>query len=180
MTTHPPKRVLITGGARSGKSRFAESQLADFPEVDYVATSTDSDDDPEWAERIELHRARRPDTWKTIETCDLVGVLEQDGPPVLIDCLSLWLADACSHAGVWEQAPEANAKLALRVDDVVEAWTRSPRHVIAVTNEVGAGVVPDTMSGRRYRDELGILNARIAAVSHETWVLIAGRPLLLP
>ena len=175
-----PKRVLVTGGARSGKSRFAERLLEGHDLVEYVATADPEALDAEFAARVDAHRRRRPDGWTTTETCDLVGVLGRPGPPVLIDCLSLWLAHACERSGLWEEAAGADAALARVIDELVDAWGQSPRRIVAVTNEVGSGVVPDTLSGRRYRDELGILNARIAAVSTEIWLVVAGRPLRLP
>jgi adenosylcobinamide kinase/adenosylcobinamide-phosphate guanylyltransferase len=76
--------------------------------------------------------------------------------------------------GIWSGAAEADARLAAAIDDVVEAWTRSRRRVIAVSNEVGSGVVPATPSGRRFRDELGVLNARIAAASDRVVLVTAG------
>jgi adenosylcobinamide kinase/adenosylcobinamide-phosphate guanylyltransferase len=78
--------------------------------------------------------------------------------------------------GVWTDAPDADVRLAASVDAVVEAWTGAVRPVVAVSNEVGSGVVPATPSGRRYRDELGVLNARIAAASDRVWLMTAGLP----
>ncbi len=103
-----PTRRLVTGGARSGKSSWAEQQLADRDRVDYVATSH-WPDDPDWAERVRLHRERRPASWSTIETIDLVSVLaSQDDAPVLIDCLGVWLTRVMDETGVWEQTPGAD------------------------------------------------------------------------
>jgi adenosylcobinamide kinase/adenosylcobinamide-phosphate guanylyltransferase len=79
-------------------------------------------------------------------------------------------------SGIWSGAAEADARLAAAIDDVVEAWTRSRRRVVAVSNEVGSGVVPATPSGRRFRDELGVLNTRIAAASDRVWLMTAGLP----
>lgn len=179
-STRFAKRSLVTGGARSGKSAFAEAMVASFDVVDYVATGPSGDSDPEWAERVTLHQQRRPQTWTTTETADLVKVLGQDGPPVLIDCLALWLTHQCDVAGIWEQTDGSAQRLAAAVDALLAAWSTTTRRVIAVTNEVGSGIVPDTSSGRRFRDELGRLNARIAAGSEETWLLTAGRAQLLP
>lgn len=174
------KRVLVTGGARSGKSRFAEGLLESEAVVEYVATASAAPDDLEWQARISEHRSRRPASWLTVESDDLARILGEEGAPILIDCLSLWLAGACDRAGLWDDGPSGEALVAEAIDELVDAWRSSARHVVAVTNEVGSGIVPDTISGRRYRDALGILNARIAAVSDETWLVVAGRPLLLP
>jgi adenosylcobinamide kinase/adenosylcobinamide-phosphate guanylyltransferase len=132
--------------------------------------------DAEWDDRVAVHRARRPASWRTLETVDLPAVLGSPGPPVLLDCLSTWLARTMDDCGVWTGAPDADALLASAVDAAVQAWERAARRVTAVSNEVGSGVVPATPSGRRFRDELGALNARIAARSHRVWLMTAGLP----
>jgi adenosylcobinamide kinase/adenosylcobinamide-phosphate guanylyltransferase len=170
------RRVLVLGGARSGKSHYAESLLSTVGEVDYVACGGAARDDAEWADRIALHRDRRPASWNTIETIDLVTVLRSTGPPVLIDCLTTWLAGTMDECGVWEDEVGADARLATAVDAVVGAWSRAARRVIGVSNEVGSGIVPATPSGRRFRDELGVLNARIAAGSDRVVLVTAGLP----
>ena len=170
-------RVLVLGGARSGKSRFAEQSLDAHAAVTYVACGATPDgQDPEWDARVQLHRRRRPAGWHTLETQDLEAVLRPDPAPALVDCLSTWLATAMDDCGVWTEQPGADAALVARIDSVVAAWTASTRHVVAVSNEVGSGVVPATVSGRRYRDELGVLNARIAAASDQVWLVVAGIP----
>lgn len=151
------RRVLVLGGARSGKSSEAERRLLAEPHVVYVATSILGDDE-EWNARVAAHRARRPASWETVETLDLVPLLEADGPPLLVDCLTLWLAGGGD------------------ADLLVKAWRRTARRVVAVSNEVGSGVVPATPSGREFRDALGRLNAAIAAESDEVWLMTAGIP----
>jgi adenosylcobinamide kinase/adenosylcobinamide-phosphate guanylyltransferase len=169
--------VLVLGGARSGKSRFAEDQLRGRAGVDYVACGLlPGAGDAEWDTRVAQHRARRPVSWRTLETVDLPTVLRSPGPPALLDCLSTWLARTMDDCGVWSDAPDADARLARAVDAVVAAWAAAARPVTAVSNEVGSGVVPATPSGRRFRDELGVLNARIAARSDRVWLLTAGLP----
>jgi adenosylcobinamide kinase / adenosylcobinamide-phosphate guanylyltransferase len=171
------RRVLVLGGARSGKSHFAERSLASAATVTYVACGARPDgSDRDWDERVRIHQQRRPATWRTHETQDLVAVLELDPAPALIDCLSTWLATAMDHCRIWSDEPGADGQLIERVDAVVTAWGNSSRHVVAVSNEVGSGVVPATPSGRRFRDELGVLNARIAALSDEVWLVVAGIP----
>lgn len=177
-----PRRTLVTGGARSGKSLEAERRLETFPEVLYVATSGHREGDAEWAGRVSLHRERRPASWRTSETCDLVPVLAEDGPPVLIDCLSLWLTDAMDRVGAWDDATWASdgeRALHERVAELVAAVRQTTRTVVAVTNEVGSGVVPATASGRRFRDELGRLNAAFAAECEHVLLVVAGQALVL-
>ncbi len=169
-------RVLVTGGSRSGKSRHAESLLSGA-DVDYVATGfPPSPDDPDWAERVRLHRARRPGSWSTIETLDVADVLAADsGRPVLVDCLSLWLTRVIDRCGGWDGSmPHA---LAREVDALVGAVRTTARPVVLVTNEVGWGVVPAHESGRVFRDLLGVLNAQVAAECDEVWLCVSGIPL---
>ncbi|MFD9428512.1 MULTISPECIES: bifunctional adenosylcobinamide kinase/adenosylcobinamide-phosphate guanylyltransferase [unclassified Streptomyces] len=177
-----PRRTLVTGGARSGKSLEAEQRLETFPEVVYVATGGRRAGDAEWAARVGLHRERRPSTWRTEETCELAGLLTRDGPPLLIDCLSLWLTDAMDRVGAWDDARWADGgeeALRERVAELVHAVRGTPRKVVAVTNEVGSGVVPATAAGRRFRDELGRLNAAVAAECEEVLLVVAGQVLVL-
>jgi adenosylcobinamide kinase / adenosylcobinamide-phosphate guanylyltransferase len=175
--TRPRRRVLVLGGARSGKSAYAEGLLAHAASVVYVATGmVPSPADPEWAARVQAHRDRRPRGWSTAETQDLASVLSAPGPPALVDDLSTWLAAAMDAADVWADAPGSDAALAARVAEFVAAWFATRRTVIAVSAEVGQGLVPATSSGRRFRDELGRLNAAIAAGSDEVWFVTAGLP----
>lgn len=167
-------RILVLGGARSGKSTWAEQQLARADAVDYVATSPGRPDDAEWVERIRLHQQRRPAHWRTLETRDVAGVLERDGAPVLIDCLGTWLTAICDEVGVWTDESDADQRLAGQVEHLVRAWQLTDRHAIAVSNEVGMGVVPSSASGRRFRDDLGRLNMAMAAASDEVYLLVAG------
>ena len=168
--------VLVLGGARSGKSATAEAMLAGREAVHYVATGPlPGAGDAEWDARVRDHRERRPAHWRTQETLELDQVLAApDRTPVLIDCLSTWLARVMDDCGVWSGRPAADHELATRLDRLAESWQATRRPVIAVSNEVGSGVVPGTVSGRRYRDELGRLNTRIAAGSREVWLCTAG------
>ena len=177
-----PLRTLVVGGARSGKSREAERMLADRGDVVYVATSTPASeaDDPEWAARVAAHRARRPGSWRTVETLDLAGLLAEDGPPLLVDCLTLWLTRVLDRHDAWSPgAWEAGAGAAVGADvaDLLAAWRATRRRVVAVSNEVGQGVVPADAGTRRWRDEMGRLNARLAAETEDVRVVVAGRVL---
>jgi adenosylcobinamide kinase/adenosylcobinamide-phosphate guanylyltransferase len=127
---------------------------------------------------VAAHRARRPAGWQTVETTDLLPLLAEPGP-LLVDCLSLWLTAVLDEAGAWAGDPAALEKARGRVDELVTAWRSAPGPVVAVSNEVGSGVVPATASGRMFRDELGRLNARIAAQSEDVVLLVAGLPTTL-
>ncbi len=192
-TSSPGRRTLVLGGARSGKSAWAEAQLAAEPAVTYVATSGERPGDKEWVDRVALHRARRPPGWTTVESTDLAALLRDavSGQPLLVDCVSLWLAAAADEAGIWScvhgtagcadctGAAAADAKMAATCDELVAAWRGTRARAFLVSNEVGSGVVPATASGRRYRDELGRRNARLAAESDSVVMLVAGRALAL-
>ncbi|MDT0444103.1 bifunctional adenosylcobinamide kinase/adenosylcobinamide-phosphate guanylyltransferase [Streptomyces johnsoniae] len=178
-----PRRTLVLGGARSGKSAEAERRLAAFPEVMYVATGGRRGDDPEWTARVTAHRERRPPGWTTVETCDLVPLLARaEGPPLLIDCLALWLTDAMDAAGAWETERWADGgarELAARTAALVAAVRGTQRTVVLVSNETGSGIVPATASGRLFRDELGRLNAAVAAECEHVLLTVAGTALPL-
>ncbi len=171
-------RTLVIGGARSGKSREAERLLAAESDVTYVATSYPAGDDPEWAERIRRHQLDRPAHWETEETLDLVGVLAGAGGPVLVDCLTLWLTRVMDRHDAWDDdawAGSAEKAVQQDIDALLTAWRSTTRRVVAVTNEVGQGVVPDTAAGRRFRDVMGRLNADLAALTEDVRWCAAGR-----
>ncbi|MEU6082869.1 bifunctional adenosylcobinamide kinase/adenosylcobinamide-phosphate guanylyltransferase [Streptomyces sp. NPDC047108] len=178
-----PRRTLVLGGARSGKSVEAERRLESFPDVVYVATGGTREGDDDWAERVALHRERRPRSWRTAETCELVPLLAEEGPPLLIDCLALWLTDAMDRAGAWDEerwaSGVARRELHERTDALTQAVRATTRRVVAVSNEVGSGVHPATSAGRRFRDELGRLNAAFGAECEHLLLVVAGQPLPL-
>jgi len=171
-------RTLVLGGARSGKSREAERLLAAEPEVGYVATAYPADHDDEWAERVRLHQVRRPAHWTTVETVDLVPLLETTGPALLVDCLTLWLTRVMDRHDAWDDATWAaggESGVLEEIDRLLTAWSATGRRVVAVSNEVGQGVVPETRAGRRFRDVMGHLNARVAAATEDVRWCVAGR-----
>jgi adenosylcobinamide kinase/adenosylcobinamide-phosphate guanylyltransferase len=170
-------RVLVLGGSRSGKSDYAESLLAEEHEVVYVATAVTRPGDDEWGERIRRHRDRRRSAWHTLETGDVAAVLAAPGPPVLIDSVTTWLAAAMDASGCW--AGELPGELDRRIERFVAEWQKTTRHAIAVSDEVGLGIVPDTAAGRRFRDSLGLLNQRLAAAADEVHLVVAGLPMRL-
>jgi adenosylcobinamide kinase/adenosylcobinamide-phosphate guanylyltransferase len=170
-------RTLVTGGVRSGKSVVAERLLATAGQVTYVATGPRSDD-PDWAERVATHRDRRPADWTTIETTDLATALSGLTGPALVDCLGTWLTSVLDELAVWE-APQASWEpaLAARLRRVTDAWEQCPYDVVAVTNEVGWGVVSEHRSGRIFADWLGRLNQQVAAASDRVLLVVAGQVL---
>ena len=175
----PARRSLVLGGSSSGKSRHAERLLDGEEQVTYVATSRDDASDPEWAERIERHRQRRPARWTTVETSDPAKLLGQgDAGALLLDSVTTWLAQVMDDCGCWLEIPpaDANLRLASSVDSLVRAWASAPARVVAVSDEVGSCIVPETASGRRFRGALGELNQRLAEVADEVWLVTAGIP----
>ncbi|MGH3562119.1 MAG: bifunctional adenosylcobinamide kinase/adenosylcobinamide-phosphate guanylyltransferase, partial [Mycobacterium sp.] len=172
-----PARTLVIGGARSGKSAYAETLLAADAEVTYLATGGIRDEDPEWAERVELHRARRPASWRTVETCDVADQLRVADAPLLVDCLGTWLTARMDRHRVWDGGPLDAVRA--DIDELVVAWRDCPVPAVAVSNEVGSGIVPTTVSGRFFRDLLGTLNARIGAECERVVLMVAGIPMPL-
>lgn len=174
-----PHRTLVTGGARSGKSTEAELRLLAEPKVVYAATGPvpDAATDPEWAERIALHVSRRPWWWRTEQTTELADLLRERRGAVLIDCLGTWLTAVMDRSGLWEEEPPpgAEAHVDAAIEELLEAWRSTSAYVVAVTNEVGSGVVPATRSGRLFQDRLGLLNQWIGAESEEVVLVTAGR-----
>ncbi|WP_034386182.1 bifunctional adenosylcobinamide kinase/adenosylcobinamide-phosphate guanylyltransferase [Deinococcus sp. YIM 77859] len=165
--------VFVTGGARSGKSRFAERRAAAAgAEVTYLATAQALD--AEMAERIARHRADRPASWLTAEEpLDVPAALQAaPTPTVLLDCLSLWVSNLLL-------ADLPDAAVLSRADALLAAARARPGLTVLVTNEVGFGIVPDNALARRYRDLLGWVNQKAAAASDEAWLLLSGLPLQL-
>ncbi|HEY3562510.1 MAG TPA: bifunctional adenosylcobinamide kinase/adenosylcobinamide-phosphate guanylyltransferase [Kribbella sp.] len=171
-------RTLVLGGARSGKSIAAERLLADVPEVVYVATGGDDSGDSEWADRVAKHQARRPASWGLAETIDLVPLLDAPGPPLLIDCLTLWLSRTMDVVGVWSELSRAEL-VEQRIAELAAAWSTTPRRVVAVSNDVGSGIVPADPGTRLFRDLMGRLNTTISLASDQVLWTVAGRTLPL-
>ena len=181
--------VLITGGARAGKSDFAADLARDAgPDVLFVATARPGDD--EMKERIARHRSTRPAEWDTLEEpTDLVGALARHGgryDAVVLDCMTLWVSNLLLDI---EAGREVQAGRILKTDGEVEVsrileklldWHRGESStLIVVTNEVGMGIVPDNPLGRRYRDLLGRANRLVAASADRVYLLVAGVPMQL-
>jgi adenosylcobinamide kinase/adenosylcobinamide-phosphate guanylyltransferase len=176
----PPRTTFVLGGARSGKSAHAERLAAasGLP-VSYLATAAlprhgDTAVDAEFEQRIAVHRARRPAHWHTVETgIDLAGALIGAQGCILIDCLTLWLTALFYPEG----ADTPCSDWAERIAAFDEALASSRSRVIVVSNEIGLGVVPMGAQTRRFVDELGRLNQRIAARCDEVLMMVAGIPM---
>lgn len=174
-----PLKTVVTGGVRSGKSRCAEALLARADRVTYVAPGPAWAEDQQWRARVAQHRSRRPGHWQTWEDTDLAGVLARLETPALIDCLGTWLTAHLDDLQVWDGGTSWTAALESRIDALVTAWTASEQRLVVVTNEVGMGLVSPHRSGRIFADWLGWVNQRIAAVSDEVILVVAGRHLRL-
>jgi adenosyl cobinamide kinase/adenosyl cobinamide phosphate guanylyltransferase len=165
--------VLITGGARSGKSRYAEERAREAGARRlYLATAEAKDD--EMARRIAKHRERRGKEWMTVEEpIELSAELLRRRGEVdcaLVDCLTLWLSN------LMEQGEEAVTK---QVDELIDAMTLLDFHVFFVTNEVGSAIVPDNALARSFRDLVGWANQRMAQVADEVVLMVAGLPVFV-
>ena len=164
------KVTLVLGGARSGKSRYAESLMAALPPP-WIYIATAEAGDAEMAERIAAHRARRGPDWRTIEAlANLDRVLaDHRAEPVLVDCLTLWLSKLLLDDGALEDEMVRMEKSLL--------LATAPK--VLVSNEVGGGIVPEHPLGRRFRDLQGLLNQRVAALADRVVLMVAGLPLVV-
>lgn len=164
-------RTLVLGGIRSGKSRWAETAFAGEPVVRYVATGAPADGDPTWARRVAEHRDRRAESWRTVETADVAAVLRDDpATATLVDDLGGWLTAALDRRG-WD-----GGSVTADVDELVTAVDGFTAPLALVSPEVGLTVVAATASGRRFTDELGTLNQRLAQCCEQVVLVVAGLP----
>ncbi|WP_246666099.1 bifunctional adenosylcobinamide kinase/adenosylcobinamide-phosphate guanylyltransferase [Aquamicrobium sp. LC103] len=161
--------TFLLGGARSGKSAYAEKLASGFPAPwFYIATAQSFDDEME--ERIAAHKARRDNGWKTVEApLDLAGALQDvpAGSPVLVDCLTLWVSN--------HLLAESDLRAECERLATVLAKPRGPWFVVA--NEVGLGIVPDNALARRFRDVAGRLNQHVAEAADRVLFMVAGMPM---
>ena len=172
---------LILGGARSGKSQFAQqqAQALEQPKTPVVYVATASAQDSEMAERIQHHRQHRPAHWPTVEThTQLADTLTQvcvqhPQSPVLVDCLTLWLSNCLiadeQQSGTWAQERAA----------LFSILTNYPQPLLTVSNEVGSGIVPMGELSRRFVDEAGRLHQDLAKIASQVTLVVAGLPLIL-
>jgi adenosyl cobinamide kinase/adenosyl cobinamide phosphate guanylyltransferase len=162
--------ALVLGGARSGKSRYAESLITALPPP-WIYVATGQAGDQEMAARIDAHRARRGSDWRTIETpIDIAAALSaREKSPILVDCLTLWLSNLFL----------AEANIEAEIARLERALAAPGAAIVLVANEVGSGIVPEHPLGRRFRDWQGVLNQRIAASADRVVLVVAGLPVAL-
>lgn len=170
--------MLVLGGARSGKSTYAQ-QLAHTLGGDHVLfVATAQAGDADMAQRIARHRQSRPAAWRTIEAPRHVGQALRshlgDAATVLIDCMTLLVSNILLSAGMPPDLEKAEGALQDEIDTLVQACQTSPATCIVVSNEVGLGLVPDTPLGRVYRDLLGRANQTLATHAQSVYFMIAG------
>jgi adenosylcobinamide kinase/adenosylcobinamide-phosphate guanylyltransferase len=176
-----PGIILVTGGARSGKSAFAQELATEIGEpVVYIATAEGRD--PEMRDRIAKHKMSRPSTWQTVEApLDLAGAICSSSPKtavILIDCLTLFVNNLfLQELGSLDETenpviePEIETKIEAKITGVIQAAQAAPAVVIFVSNEVGSGLVPPYNLGRIYRDIVGRVNQQVAKVASQVfWV----------
>jgi adenosylcobinamide kinase / adenosylcobinamide-phosphate guanylyltransferase len=165
------RRTLVLGGARSGKSRYAESLITALPPP-WIYIATAEGRDAEMAERIAQHRTRRGKAWQTIDAPhDLASALRAAAgtAPLLVDCLTLWLSN--------RMLADADVDADIRGLEAALDCRTGP--IVLVSNEVGSGIVPDNALARRFRDLQGQLNQRLAARADRVVLLVAGVPLVV-
>ena len=172
--------TFIIGGARSGKTALAQSLCRPESRVAYVATLRAEDD--EMRQRIRRHRSTRPTTWSTIEEplaiAAAVRRASHEFDSIVLDCLTLWLSNFC-----WEHracdAEELERRALAEAEDLVAGARASACHLIAVSNEVGCGIVPENAVARAFRDLQGFVNQAVARAADEVWQTVAGIPVRL-
>jgi adenosylcobinamide kinase / adenosylcobinamide-phosphate guanylyltransferase len=169
-------RTLVLGGIKSGKSRWAEAAIAEslgpVEPVRYLATGSVTDTDPAWLRRIAQHRDRRPPHWSTVESDDIPTHLHQPpAAPTLVDDVPGWLTAVLDRRG-WE-----NGSVSADVDEMLAAVASFDSPLVLVSHEVGLTIVAATVSGRRFTDELGALNQRLATLCDRVVLMVAGQPL---
>lgn len=176
--------MLVLGGARSGKSAYAEGVFTGGSPVDYFATGTvpaarpTTIDERHWRDRIEWHRSRRPSHWQTLEFASARDVIPQlrsrpPGTACLVDDLGTWLTRVIDETGGWSGSLDPSRASARQLIAAVA----ERRDIVLVSPEVGLGVIPSSRAGSIFRDELGILNAEIAAVCDRVVLVVAGQPM---
>lgn len=168
--------MLVLGGIRSGKSQWAESAIAaavtGSQPVCYLATGPALAGDADWEARVAAHRSRRPTSWSTVETTDVATQLRSaPGAATLVDDIGSWLTAAMDRSGAWRGGSVADD-----VADLLDAVRGFASPLALVSPEVGLTVVPPTEAGRRFADELGLLNQRLAAVCDRVVLVVAGQP----
>jgi len=171
------KSILLTGGARSGKSKMAQELATKAGrQVLFVATATAGDD--EMRQRIERHRKARPKDWKTLEASSNLGnkITKNSGgvKTVIIDCITLLISNIFEQIGENAKAAAVEKAVTAEIEELIECMKKSRANFIIVTNEVGLGIVPGDPVSRLYRDLLGKANQMLATHVDEVYLLVAG------
>jgi adenosylcobinamide kinase/adenosylcobinamide-phosphate guanylyltransferase len=189
MNSPANKLVFLLGGARSGKSIFAEQCALAFDNVLYFATALEpANNDTEFSERIKKHKARRPAHWKTFEPPDSLELLTEachsltkrgQNAAVVVDCATLWLAGVLTRSFDHYSVAQLPRHLVVEAEHFLQMLTALPATVFVVSNEVGEGVVPPAASGRLFRDSLGQLNMQLMEKAQWGCVFSAGRALMV-
>jgi adenosylcobinamide kinase/adenosylcobinamide-phosphate guanylyltransferase len=187
LNVNNPELILILGGARAGKSAYAERLVTEYGRrVLYVATAEVKDD--EMRARIQAHRARRPPTWTALEAPTAVGAallsLRPAADVILLDCLTLLVTNVVlAHGGEEMESPAveeaADAAVSAEIEALLNAQAQLGLPLVVVSNEVGMGLVPPYPLGRLFRDVLGRANQRLAAAADRVYLLVAGLPMAL-
>lgn len=167
--------ILVTGGARSGKSRHAEVLIGDSSQVLYIATSQILDD--EMAARIEHHRQSRPEHWQHLD--ELIHADINPNEAVLLECVTTMVTNLLFDYGgdkdpdEWDYQAMEQA-INAEIQSLIAACQRCPAKVVLVTNEVGMGIVPESRLARHFRDIAGRVNQQLAAAANEVWLVVSG------
>ena len=166
--------ILILGGVRSGKSRYAQQLASDVGNrVLFLATAEAGDD--EMKHRIARHKSSRPESWRTIEEqMDIAGALRRNSAhsdAIIIDCITIWLSNLLMHN---EKLSEQ--EMTMGIDRLIDAYEQGEATYIIVSGEVGMGIVPEHPLGRVFRDYLGLANQRLAAKADRVVLMVAGIP----
>jgi adenosylcobinamide kinase / adenosylcobinamide-phosphate guanylyltransferase len=160
--------TLVLGGARSGKSLYAEKVIEEMGGGTYLATSRVWD--AEMSERVQIHQDRRNELWDTIEEpIHIANLIADSNKPMLVDCLTLWLSNLV----------EEEQDIELETQKLCESLKRAQHPIVLVSNEVGLGIVPDNALARKFRDHAGRLNQAVAQTAHRVVFVAAGLPLVM-
>ena len=171
------KIVLVTGGARSGKSLFAEKYaIAQGGHMAYIATAQIYDE--EMRSRVALHRERRADQWKTFEAPydahQAIKIAAKEAGVILFDCLTLYTSNLLLSPSIFDQAEDKSHYILEQIDKLLNSARATQITVLFVTNEVGMGIVPDNALARQYRDIAGMVNQKVAAYADEVYLVVSG------
>lgn len=175
--------VLVTGGARSGKSAFAESIYQGEPDVIYIATAQVYDE--EMKARVHLHQASRPNSWQTAETWHNLSALIGESQNYLLDCLTILTSNIMAEMTMEydkissQLQKQVEAKICDEIGALIEAVSRTDKNLVIVTNEVGSSVVPENHVARVWRDIVGRVNQNTARLCDEVYLVACGLPVKL-